>query len=103
MLEGPLEALDQIKKATKEEQCNVIGYCLGGTLLTTLLAYLKVKKQDSRIKSTTFLTTLIDFEEAGDLKLFMDEGQIENMIDSMSKKGVARSQRTTTNLRPAPR
>lgn len=88
MLEGPLEALDQIKKATKEEQCNVIGYCLGGTLLTTLLAYLKVKKQDSRIKSTTFLTTLIDFEEAGDLKLFMDEGQIENMIDSMSKKGV---------------
>jgi polyhydroxyalkanoate synthase len=102
MLEGPLAALDEIKKITKEEQCNVVGYCLGGTLLTTLLSYLTEKKQVDRIASATFLTTLVDFAEAGDLKLFMDDEQIEAMTDAMSRKGVLEAkelQRTFALLR----
>lgn len=88
MTEGVLEALDQIKHITGEEACNAVGYCLGGTLLATTLAYLKAKKQDKRIASATFLTTLVDFADAGDMKLFMDEEQINELIEKMSKYGV---------------
>lgn len=102
MMEGPLAALDEIKKITKEPQCNVVGYCLGGTLLTTLLAYLHEKKQENRIGCATFLTTLVDFEDAGDLKLFMDDEQIETITETMGKKGVLEAkelQRTFALLR----
>lgn len=88
MHEGVLEAMDQIENITGEKDCNAVGYCLGGTLLTTTLAYLKAKKQDKRVASATFLTTLVDFEQAGDMKMFMDEEQINDLIEKMSKYGV---------------
>ena len=44
MSEGVLESLDQIEKITGEDSANVIGYCLGGTLLTATLSYLQAKK-----------------------------------------------------------
>src|SRR5688572_11889799 len=50
MLEGPLAALDAVQEVTGEPQVNVIGYCLGGTLLGATLAYLASKK-DHRVKS----------------------------------------------------
>lgn len=87
MEEGVIASLDAIKSAIGEKQTNVIGYCLGGTLLTITLAYLKTKNQEERIKSATFLTTLIDFEEAGDLKLFMDDGQLQMMDKEMVERG----------------
>ena len=46
MLEGPLAALDAIEKATGEREVNVIGYCLGGTLLAATLAYMAAKGDD---------------------------------------------------------
>ena len=67
MLEGPLAALDAIEKATGEKSANVIGYCLGGTLLACTLAYLAAKGEAERIASATFFTTLVDFKEAGEL------------------------------------
>lgn len=88
MHEGMLDSLTQIEKITGEKDCNVIGYCLGGTLLSISMAYLKAKKQESRIASATFLTTLIDFENAGDMKLFMDEEQLEALDRGMAEKGV---------------
>src|SRR3546814_11171114 len=63
MMEGPLAALDAIERATGEPDANVIGYCLGGTLLACTLAYMAAKK-DTRVKSATFSTTMLDFEEA---------------------------------------
>ncbi len=88
MFEGILDAITQIQKATKEEQVNAMGYCLGGTLLTTTLAYLTSKKDADKIASATFLTTLIDFEHAGDMKLFLDDEQLEHLEKMMSKHGV---------------
>ncbi len=88
MSEGILDAITQIQKATKEEQVNAMGYCLGGTLLTTTLAYLESKKDAKKIASATFLTTLIDFEHAGDMKLFLDDEQLEHLEKMMSKHGV---------------
>ncbi|WP_284947735.1 PHA/PHB synthase family protein [Acidisoma cladoniae] len=86
MSEGILPALDAIEKATGEKAINAIGYCLGGTLLTATLAWMAVKK-DKRIKSATFLVTLIDFSEAGELGVFIDEQQIQALEEKMSKRG----------------
>jgi len=86
MAEGPLAALDAIEKATGEKDANVIGYCLGGTLLACTLAYMEAKK-DKRIKSATFFTTMTDFTEAGELGVFIDEEQLTALEEKMSKSG----------------
>lgn len=88
MHEGIVDSLTQIEKITGEKSTNVIGYCIGGTLLTITLAWMKAKGMADRIKSATFLTTLIDFKDAGELKLFTDEKQIESMEKEMTEKGV---------------
>ncbi len=84
---GFLTALDQIETITKSLQTNVIGYCIGGTALSMGLSYLKSIGQDHRVKTTTFLTTLIDFEDAGELKLFTTESQIELIEFQMQQAG----------------
>src|SRR5690606_38721382 len=79
MHEGVLDALTQVEKITGEASANIIGYCIGGTLLTITLAWLKAQGMGGKVSSATFLTTLIDFEHAGELKLFTDEKQIAAM------------------------
>lgn len=80
MDEGLIAALDRIEKTTGQSSINAVGYCLGGTLLSMALSYLKSTGAGARVASATFLTTLLDFEHAGDLKLFLDPEQIE-LID----------------------
>jgi len=84
--EGPLAALDAIEQATGEKQINIIGYCLGGTLVAALLAYLAAKG-DGRVKSATFFASLVDFKEAGELSVFIDEEQLKSLEERMSKHG----------------
>jgi polyhydroxyalkanoate synthase len=86
MLEGPLAALDATEKATGEKQMDVIGYCLGGTLLACTLAYMKAKG-DTRIASATFFTTMIDFSESGELGVFIDEEQLAALEERMHSRG----------------
>ncbi|GGE78028.1 class I poly(R)-hydroxyalkanoic acid synthase [Stappia taiwanensis] len=86
MREGILETLDVIKRATGEEEVNAIGYCVGGTLLAVTLAYMAATG-DERIQSATFFTTQVDFTHAGDLKVFVDEEQIEALEKRMEEKG----------------
>lgn len=86
MLQGPLDALDQIEKATGERQANVIGYCLGGTLLSCTLAYMTAKGDD-RVTSATFFTTMLDFAQAGELSVFIDEEQLKALETRMSEHG----------------
>ena len=87
LLEGPIAALDAVEKATGEKTANVIGYCLGGTLLASLLAYLAAKGGAERIASATFLTTLVDFKEAGELTVFIDEEQLAALEEKMNERG----------------
>jgi polyhydroxyalkanoate synthase len=84
--EGIVFALDTIQAATAQREVNAVGYCVGGTLLGASLAYLKAGG-DERIRSTTFLTTQIDFTHAGDLKVFVDEAQLKLVERSMESKG----------------
>jgi polyhydroxyalkanoate synthase len=86
MLEGPLAALDAIGQQTGEKDVNAIGYCIGGTLLASTLAYMAAKR-DRRIASATFFTCLLDFTDVGELSVFIDEPQIQLMEDHMRRKG----------------
>ncbi|MBC7945311.1 MAG: class I poly(R)-hydroxyalkanoic acid synthase, partial [Burkholderiales bacterium] len=103
MLEGPLEALDAIEKATGEREVNAVGYCLGGTLLASTMAYMQAdddKTNDKRIASATLLTTLIDFEEPGELGVFLNEQNVEALEKRMAERGYLEGSEmaTTFNL-----
>ena len=99
MREGPLAALDAMRQATGVREANVVGYCLGGTLLAATLAWMAANR-DSRIKSATYLVTMVDFREAGELSVFIDEEQLQALEQRMEKKGYleARDMHTTFNM-----
>ena len=86
MLDGSLAALNAIEQATGEREVNAIGYCLGGTLLATTLAYM-AEKHDDRIKSATYFVALVDFKEAGELSVFIDEEQLHYLENRMRSQG----------------
>jgi polyhydroxyalkanoate synthase len=86
MMDGPLAALEAIKTDIGIQKVNAIGYCLGGTLLSATLAYAAKKNMDS-FASATFFTTLVDFEKAGELSVFVDEDQIQAIERKMRDKG----------------
>ena len=86
MTEGALAALDAVLEQTGEKDANVIGYCLGGTLLGSTLGYLAAKK-DKRIASATYFVCLLDFTIPGELGVFIDEAQVANLEKKMSKRG----------------
>jgi polyhydroxyalkanoate synthase len=87
MREGPLAAMDVIEKATGEMRVHTMGYCVGGTLLATTLAWLAEKRR-VRVTSATFLAAQVDFTHAGDLLVFVDEGQVSNLEREMKQAGV---------------
>ncbi|MEO1242308.1 MAG: class I poly(R)-hydroxyalkanoic acid synthase [Pseudomonadota bacterium] len=84
--QGLFEALDAVKDATGEKKIDTIGYCIGGTMLSTALA-LMAKKGDDRINSATFFTAQADFTEAGDLLLFVDDEQLDAIEKQMDAAG----------------
>ena len=86
MTEGYLAALDAIEQATGEREVNAIGYCLGGTLLASTLAWMAAVGDD-RIKTATFFVTMMDFQEAGELGVFIDEEQLSALEEKMNKRG----------------
>jgi polyhydroxyalkanoate synthase len=95
MREGPLAALDAIKQATGEDKVHTAGYCVGGTLLAITLAYCAARNDD-RIASATFFASQVDFTHAGDLKVFVDEEQIEALEQKMSERGFLESKSMAT-------
>ena len=84
---GPLAALDAVEKATGERQVNFIGYCLGGTLLGATLGFLSHENQIDRVRSATFFVSLLDFSAPGELGVFIDEAQVENLERKMDQRG----------------
>jgi polyhydroxyalkanoate synthase len=86
MVDGIFAALDAIEQATGEKKVTAIGYCVGGTLLATTLAYMAAKR-DNRIASATFFTAQVDFTHAGDLKVFAGEEEVRSLEATMKKRG----------------
>ncbi len=83
---GTLAALDEICKITGQKEITALGYCLGGTLLSCTLAYLKEKK-DNRIKAATFMTTMVDFSDVGEMSVFIDDEHLKRVKEQMEKSG----------------
>ena len=86
MREGVFAALDAIEQATGEREVSAIGYCVGGTLLAIALGFMAAE-DDRRVASATFLTTQVDFVDAGDLKVFVDAEQLKSLEIKMSETG----------------
>jgi polyhydroxyalkanoate synthase len=87
MKEGVLTAMDVIERATGELKVHTAGYCVGGTMLATTLAWLAEKRRQ-RVASATFFAAQVDFTHAGDLLVFVDEEQIAALEQDMKTAGV---------------
>ncbi|MBA1148216.1 class I poly(R)-hydroxyalkanoic acid synthase [Ectothiorhodospiraceae bacterium WFHF3C12] len=97
MLEGPLAAMDVVEEITGESEINMVGYCLGGTLLGCTLAYC-ASQGDKRPHSGTFFVSLLDFDSPGDLELFIDEEQLGVLERQMDERGVLKGSQMATAM-----
>lgn len=86
MRDGVLTALDAVLAISRAEAADALGYCVGGTLLAATLGVM-AKRDDRRIASATLLTTQVDFEHAGELKVFIDEAQLAALDRLMAADG----------------
>src|SRR5258707_9046506 len=78
--------MDAVARATGQREVNLIGYCLGGTLLGATLGYLAAKGDD-RVKSATYFVSLLDFSQPGELGVFIDEAQVASLEKKMNERG----------------
>jgi len=85
--QGPIEALRVVREITKVKQVNALGFCVGGTILTSALAVLKARGEDP-VASLTLLTTLLDFSDTGEIGLFIDEGGLLARESTIGKGGL---------------
>lgn len=83
---GAMAALDVVETVTGSEKVHAVGYCLGGTLLSIAAAAM-ARDGDDRIASLSFFAAEVDFEEPGELGLFIDEGQVSFIEDVMWQSG----------------
>jgi polyhydroxyalkanoate synthase len=84
MFEGGLAAIDKALEETGQKSMNLVSYCVGGTMAGTLMAWLG-KHDDKRVASATFFTAQLDFEDAGELQIFVDEQILEVVGEDMEK------------------
>lgn len=87
MHNGPIAALDVVSDITKQPKINMVGFCVGGTLLSLATAYLRAKGDD-RIGSLTLLTTLLDFSEPGEIGNYITEDALPIIEQNADIKGV---------------
>jgi polyhydroxyalkanoate synthase subunit PhaC len=86
VLDGVKSALDFILALTQQKTINTIGYCTGGVLLNSLLAYLKAKEQPL-VEAVTIIATPVDFKEAGDLLVYVCDQQLKKLEAHVKKRG----------------
>ena len=85
MSDGVSAAIDKVLEETGAKQLNLGSYCIGGTLVGTFMAHLG-KEAKKRIASTTFFTAQLEFTDAGELQVFVDEETIK-LVDAQMDKG----------------
>jgi polyhydroxyalkanoate synthase len=83
---GLLETSDVVREITGSSVVNVMGYCIGGTLLAMTLAWL-AKQGDQRFRSATFMVSMQDFRRVGDTALFIGESSIDFIEQQMMERG----------------
>jgi polyhydroxyalkanoate synthase len=86
VVRGQIDAIDTVRELLKIEDVHLIGYCVAGTTLAATLALLEARDEADKVASATFFTAQVDFAEAGDLNLFVNDDQMQ-MIEQLSDKG----------------
>ena len=86
LIKGILAATNAILTETDRKSINVLGYCVGGTALSTTLAYVSARGERP-FNSATLLATQIDFSLAGDLLLFTEKNQLDSLDELMTERG----------------
>ena len=84
--EGPLEAIDVVRRITGADDINLGGFCIGGILALCALAYLWADG-DVPVKSATCLATMVDLAAVGDAAVFIDEAQLANIEKHTQRTG----------------
>ncbi len=90
MLDGPIAAIDAIERATGAKKINILGFCIGGILVTATLAYLAARGED-RIASATTLASMVDFTDVGEIGVFVDKDRLPAMREHLEKTGCLES------------
>jgi polyhydroxyalkanoate synthase len=84
---GPIKAVHVTQDIGGSERINALGFCVGGTLVATALAVLRARGEDP-VESLTLLTSLLDFEDAGVLDIFIDEAQVQLREATIGRGGI---------------
>jgi len=85
-VEAQVDAIDTIRDLLGVPHVHAIGYCVAGTTLAATLAMLAANGEADKVKSATFFTAQVDFELAGDLKLFVDDTYLA-LLQQLSAQG----------------
>jgi polyhydroxyalkanoate synthase len=92
VVQGPVEALKAIERATGEREVDLFGFCMGGTLVGILLAWLAGKGEADRVASATAIGSLFDFSELGQWSTFSEPEQLRAMERHLLHKGFMAAQ-----------
>lgn len=87
---GYLATIEAVKEITGEPQVNAIGYCIAGTTLSLTLGLLE-KRGDKSVKSATFFTTLVDFEDQGEVGVFLANDFVDAIEEQVAQDGILES------------
>lgn len=87
MTNGPLAALDVIETATGARTVNILGFCIGGILVTATLAYLAARGEADRVGTATTLATMVDFTDVGEIGVFIDNDRVRALRQHMKDTG----------------
>ncbi|WP_237437667.1 PHA/PHB synthase family protein [Altericroceibacterium endophyticum] len=85
-IRAQIDVIDHVRERLDVPDVHTIGYCVAGTTLAATLAILAERGQADKVRSATFFTAQVDFEEAGELKVFIDDNQLE-MVRQASRDG----------------
>jgi polyhydroxyalkanoate synthase subunit PhaC len=82
-----IDAIEVAREVCEAEAAHVIGYCVAGTTLAATLAVLAARGEAETVRSATFFTAQVDFSDAGDLSLFVDDAQLDLIANLAGDKG----------------
>jgi len=102
LAQGVDEAMRVARAVSGAEKVHAVGYCIGGTLLATYMAWLNRRvtaPEDVPVSSWTLLASLVDFQSPGDIEVFIDEGGVRWLCDLMRKRGFLDGREMATTFR----
>ncbi len=85
--EGVMAPIEEVRRITKQERINALGFCVGGTLLASALAVLE-KKGEHPVASLTLLATLLEFSDVGEIRVYIDENFVAKRERQLKQGGV---------------